>query len=69
MQRIRIKLLLLLNDESTAVRRNTAVLLSLIVLATAATGLILVSLGEQTYRDLDRRVLRASHDLASSQLV
>jgi hypothetical protein len=51
------------------VRRNTAVLLSLVVLATAVTGLLLVSLGEQTYRDLDRRVLRASQELASGPLV
>ena len=54
----------LLSDERSAVRRNTAVLFSLVVLGTAAAGLILVSLGEQTYRGLDRRVLTASQDLA-----
>jgi hypothetical protein len=62
-------LLLLLGDECSVVRRNTAVLFSLVVLAIAVTGLLLLSLGEQHYRDLDRRVLRASHDLASGPLV
>ena len=69
MRRICTILPLLLSDERSAVRRNTAVLLSLVVLATAVTGLLLVSLGEQTYRDLDRRVLRASQELASGPLV
>jgi hypothetical protein len=69
MRRICTILSLLLSDERTAVRRNTAALFSLVVLGTAVTGLILVSLGEQTYRELDRRVLRASQDLASGPLV
>jgi hypothetical protein len=69
MRRICTILPLLLSDERSAVRRNTAVLLSLVVLATAVTGLLLVSLGEQTYRDLDQRVLRASQELASGPLV
>jgi hypothetical protein len=60
---------LLLSDERTSVRRNTAARFSLVVLATAVAGLILMSFGEQTYRDLDRRVLRASQDLASGPLV
>ena len=60
---------LLLSDERSAVRRNTAARFSLIVLATAVAVLILMSFGEQVYRDLDRRVLRASHDLASGPLV
>jgi flavin-dependent dehydrogenase len=60
---------LLLSDERSAVRRNTAVLFSVVVLATGITSLILMSLGEQTYRDLDRRVLRASQDLASGSPV
>ena len=60
---------LLLSDERSAVRRNTAVLFSLVVLATGITSLILMSLGEQTYRDLDRLVLRASQDLASGSQV
>jgi hypothetical protein len=69
MRRIRSILTLLLSDERSAVRRNTAVLFSLAVLVTAVAGLVLVSLGEQTYRDLDRRVLRASQDLARDPLV
>ena len=60
---------LLLSDERSAVRRNTAVLFSLVVLATGITSLILMSLGEQTYRDLDRRVLRASQHLACGSQV
>jgi hypothetical protein len=69
MRRIWTILRLLLSDERSAVPRNTAVLFSLAVLATAMTGLILMSLGEQTYRDFDRLVLRASHDLTSGPLV
>jgi hypothetical protein len=61
MRRISTMLLLLLGDECSAVRRNIAVLFSLFVLATAVTGLLLLSLGEQTYRDFDRRVLIALH--------
>ena len=60
---------LLLSEERSAVRRTTAVLLSLIVFATVITGLLLVSLGEQTHRDQERRVLRAAQDLASELLV
>ena len=69
MARIGSTLLLLLSDQRSAVRRNTAVLFSLAVLVTAVTGLVLMSLGEQTYRDVDRRVLRASQDSASAPLV
>jgi hypothetical protein len=69
MRRIGTMFPLLLSDDRSAVRRTTAVLFSVVVLATAATGLLLVSLGEQTYRDHDRRVLRASQDLASGPLV
>ena len=65
MRRICAILPLLLSDERSAVQRKAAVLFSLAVLVTAATGLVLMSLGEQTYRDLDRRVLRASQDLTS----
>lgn len=66
---MRMMFRLLLSDERSAVRRNTAVLFSVVVLATGITSLILMSLGEQTYRDLDRRVLRASQDLASGSPV
>jgi hypothetical protein len=61
MRRISTMLLLLLGDEGSAIRRNIAVLFSLLVLATAVAGLLLLSLGEQTYRELDRRVLIALH--------
>jgi hypothetical protein len=69
MRRISTIILLLIADECSAIPRNTAVLFSLTVLATAVTGLLLLSLGEQTYRDFDRRVLRASQDLISGPLV
>jgi hypothetical protein len=69
MRRICTILLLLLSDERSAVPRNTAILFSLVVLATAVAGLILMSLSEQTYRDLDQRVLRASQDLTRGPLV
>jgi hypothetical protein len=69
MRRISTVLLLLLGDERSAIRRNTAFRFSLFVLATAVAGLLLLSFGEQTYRDFDRRVLRASQDLISGPLV
>jgi hypothetical protein len=69
MRRLYTLLSLLLSDERSAVRHNTAALFSLVILGTAVTSLILVSLGEQTYRNLDGRVLRASQDLASGPLV
>jgi hypothetical protein len=69
MRRICAILPLLLSDERTAVRRKAAVLSALFVLVTAATGLLLMSLGEHTYRGADRRVLTASQDLAGNPLV
>ena len=60
---------LLLRDERSAVRRTTAARFSLVVLATIVAGLVLMSLGEQTYRNFDRLVLRASQDVASRPLV
>ena len=70
MRRICAILTLLLSDErSSAIRRRAAVLFSLAILTTAAAGFVLMSLSEQTYRDQDRRVLRASHDLATIPLV
>ena len=69
MQRIRAILPLLLNDERSAVQRKAAVLFSLAVLVTAATGLVLMSFGEQTYRDWDRRILTAARDLGSGPQV
>jgi hypothetical protein len=69
MRRISSILLLLLGDERSAIRRNTAFRFSLVVLVTAVMGLLLLSFGEQTYRDFDRRVLRASQDLTSGPLI
>ena len=60
---------LLLRDERSAVRRTTAARFSFVVLATIVAGLVLMSLGEQTYRTFDRLVLRASQDVASRPLV
>jgi hypothetical protein len=68
MQKIRTTLFLLLSDERSAIRRRAAVLFSFVILTTVVAGLVLMSLGEQTYRDLDRRVLRASQDVASGPL-
>ncbi|HEX2477921.1 MAG TPA: hypothetical protein VHK45_01490 [Geminicoccaceae bacterium] len=58
-----------MSDERSAVRRKAAVLSALFVLVTAATGLLLMSLGEHAYRGADRRVLTAAHDLARDPLV
>ena len=69
MPRICTILVRLLGDERSAVQQKTAARFSLLVVATAVAGLVLMSFGEQTYRDLDRRVLRASHDLSSGPLV
>lgn len=69
MQRLWTILPLLLSDERSAVQQKAAVRFSLVVLATAVAGLVLMSFSEQTYRDLDRRVLRASQDAASGPLV
>jgi hypothetical protein len=69
MRRICAILPLLLSDERSAVRRKAAVLSALFVLVTAATGLLLMSLGEHAYRGADRRVLTAAHDLARDPLV
>lgn len=69
MQRLWTILPLLLSDERSAVQQKAAVRFSLVVFATAVAGLVLMSFSEQTYRDLDRRVLRASQDAASGPLV
>jgi hypothetical protein len=69
MRQMSSTLLLLLGDERSAVPRNTAVLFSLVVLATTLTGLLLLSFGDETYRHFDRRVLRAAQDLTSGPLV
>jgi hypothetical protein len=69
MQGIRAILPLLLSDERSAVQRKAAVLFSLAVLLTAGAGLVLMSLGEEIYRDQDRRVLRASQDVTGDPRV
>jgi hypothetical protein len=69
MRRICAILPLLLNDERSAVRRKAAVLSALVVLVIAATGLILMSLGEHAYRGADRRVLTASQDREGAPLL
>ena len=60
---------LLLSDERSAVQRSAAVLLALLVLVVGCAGLILMSLGEYTYRNMDRRVLTASQDLPGRPLI
>jgi hypothetical protein len=69
MQRIRTIILLFLSDERSAVQRWTAMFTSGVILATVISGLVLMSLGDQIYRDLDRRVLIAACDPATRQLV
>jgi hypothetical protein len=69
MQRIRTIFLLLLSDERSAVPRRTAMFTSGVILATVISGLVLMSLGDQIYRDLERRVLIAACDPAPRQLV
>jgi hypothetical protein len=46
-----------------------AMLTSFVILATVILGLVLMSLGDQIYRDLDRRVLIALCEPARGQLV
>jgi hypothetical protein len=53
---------LLLRDQRSAVRLKIAALASLIVLATAATGFLLMTLGEAAYQNRAKRVLFALHD-------
>jgi hypothetical protein len=69
MQRIRTIFQLLLSDERSAVRCRTAILTSFVILATVILGLVLMSLGDQIYRDLDRRILIAACDPAGGPLV
>jgi hypothetical protein len=53
---------LLFRDERSAVRLKTAALASVVVLATAATGLILMSLAEGIHLNRARGFLRALLD-------
>jgi hypothetical protein len=49
----------LFHDERSAVRLRTAMLASVVILATAATGLLLMSLAEDIHLNRARGVLRA----------
>ena len=53
---------LLFHDERSAVRLKTAALASVVILATAATGLLLMSLAEDIHLNRARGVLRALLD-------
>jgi hypothetical protein len=61
MRRIATIFPLLIRDERSAVRLKAATLASLVVLVTAATGLLLTSLSEDHYQERARRVLFALH--------
>jgi hypothetical protein len=69
MQRIRTIFQLLLGDEGSSMQDRTAILGSLVILATVVAGLVLMSLGDQIYRQLDRRVLIAECAPADGQPV
>ena len=69
MQRIRKIFQLLLGDERSSMQDRTAILGSLVILATVVAGLVLMSLGDQIYRELDRRVLIAVWEPADGELV
>ena len=56
---------LLFNDERSAVRLKTAALASVVILATAATGLLLMSLAEDIHLNRARGVLRALLDASA----
>ena len=58
----------LLHDERSAVRFKVAVLASFVVLATAAAGLLLMSLSEGLYQSQAERVLTALLDEPASRL-
>jgi len=53
---------LLFHDERSAVRLKTAALASVVILATAATGLLLMSLAEDIHLNRARGVLRVLLD-------
>jgi hypothetical protein len=59
----------MLGDERSSMQNRTAILGSLVILATVVAGFVLMSLGDQIYRQLDRRVLIAVEAPACGQLV
>jgi hypothetical protein len=61
MRAIRTLFPLLARDDRSAVQPKAAIVASLVILATAATGLYLTSLGEAAYEQRARRVLFALH--------
>ena len=69
MRRTHMIFSLLLSDERSAVQLKAAVPFSLVVLGTAAVGMVLLFLSEQIHRDYDRRVLTAAHETAGGPLV
>jgi hypothetical protein len=68
MQRIRTILQLLLRDERSSMRGRMAMLASVLILATVVVGLLLMSLSDQIYRNLERRVVFAQCTSASGEL-
>ncbi|MGH6903745.1 MAG: hypothetical protein ACREIR_13510 [Geminicoccaceae bacterium] len=58
----------LLQDERSAVRLNPALLALLVILVTAATGLLLMSLAEGIHLGRARGVLRALLDQSAGSL-
>ena len=66
---LRSTISLLLHDERSAVRPRTAALASVAVLATAATGLLLMSLAEDIHFNRARGVLRALLDGSGAHFV
>ena len=60
---------LLLRDQRSAVRLKTAALASIVVLATAATGFLLMTLQEPAYQDRTKRLFVLHHDSGTPNLV
>jgi hypothetical protein len=66
MKRLRSTFPLLWDDERSAVRLRAALLASLVVLATTATGLLLMSLAEDIHQNRARGVMRALNDIPAA---
>jgi hypothetical protein len=60
---------LLLRDQQSAVRLKTAALASVVVLGTAATGFLLMTLQEPAYQDRTKRLFVLHHDSGAQNLV
>jgi hypothetical protein len=59
---------LLLRDQRSAVRLKAAALASLVVLATAATGFLLMTLQEPAYQDRTKRLFVLRDDPGAQNL-